>query len=79
MVAALLLGGLGLIATSQTQEFSPGDPGLPMDARLVEQPDDQEAALNQRRQPKPCLGRSFLATSPVFNRDNLRHHWLILV
>ena len=59
MVAALLLGGLGLIATSQTQEFSPGDPGLPMDSRLVEQPDDQDAALNQRRQAETLLRAFF--------------------
>ncbi|MDA7634093.1 thymidylate synthase [bacterium] len=58
-VAALLLGGLGLIATSQTQVFSPGDVGLPMDARLVEQLDDQEATLNQRRQAETLL-RAFV-------------------
>jgi hypothetical protein len=55
----LLLGGLGLIATSQTQVFSPGDPGLPMDARLIEQLDDQEATLNQRRQAETLL-RAFV-------------------
>ncbi|MDG1060000.1 MAG: thymidylate synthase, partial [Synechococcus sp. cluster3_bin.96] len=59
VVAALLLGGLGLIATSQTQVFSPGDVGLPMDARLVEQLDDQEATLNQRRKAEPLL-RAFV-------------------
>ena len=59
VVAALLLGGLGLIATSQTQVFSPGDPGLPMDARLIEQLDDQEATLNQRRQAETLL-RAFV-------------------
>ena len=59
VVAALLLGGLGRIATSQTQVFSPGDPGLPMDARLVEQLDDQEATLNQRRQAETLL-RAFV-------------------
>ena len=58
-VAALLLGGLGLIATRQTQVFSPGDVGLPMDARLVEQLDDQEATLNQRRQAETLL-RAFV-------------------
>lgn len=58
-VAALLLGGLGLIATSQTQVFSPGDVGLPMDARLVDQLDDQEATLNQRRQAETLL-RAFV-------------------
>ena len=41
VVAALLLGGLGLIATRQTQVFSPGAVGLPIDARLVEQLGDQ--------------------------------------
>ena len=59
VVAALLLGGLGLIATGQTQVFSPGDPGLSMDARLVEQLDDQEATLNQRRQAESLL-RAFV-------------------
>lgn len=59
VVAALLLGGLGLIATSQTQVFSPGDPVLSMDARLVEQLDDQEEALNQRRQAETLL-RAFV-------------------
>ena len=59
VLAALLLGGLGLIATSQTQVFSPGDPGLPMDARLIEQLDDQEATLNQRRQAETLL-RAFV-------------------
>ena len=59
VVAALLLGGLGLIATSQTQVFSPGDPVLSMDARLVEQLDDQEATLNQRRQAETLL-RAFV-------------------
>ena len=59
VLAALLLGGLGLIATSQTQVFSPGDVGLPMDARLVEQLDDQEATLNQRRQAETLL-RAFV-------------------
>ena len=48
-VVAAALNGLGLIATSQMQDFSPGDAGLPMDARLVEQLDDQKAALNQHR------------------------------
>ena len=59
VVASLLLGGLGLIATSQTQVFSPGGSGLPMDARLVEQLDDQEATLNQRRQAETLL-RAFV-------------------
>ena len=59
VVAALLLGGLGLIATSQTQVFSPGDPVLSMDAPLVEQLDDQEATLNQRRQAETLL-RAFV-------------------
>jgi hypothetical protein len=59
VVAALLLGGLGMIATSQTHVFSPGDPGLPMDARLIEQLDDQEATLNQRRQAETLL-RAFV-------------------
>ena len=59
VLAALLLGGLGLIATSQTQVFSPGDVGLPMDARLVEQLDDQEATLNQRLQAETLL-RAFV-------------------
>jgi len=59
VVAALLLGGLGLIATSQTQVFSPGDPGFLMDARLFEQLDDQEATLNQRRQAETLL-RAFV-------------------
>ena len=59
VVAALLLGGLGLIATSQTQVFSPGDPGLPMDARLIEQLDDQEATLNQRPEAESFL-RTFV-------------------
>ena len=36
MVAALLLGGLGLIATSQTQVASPGAASLPTDVRLIE-------------------------------------------
>ena len=79
VVAALLLGGLGLIATSQMQEFSPGDAGLPMDARLVEQLDDQEATLNQRRHAETLLGRLCAASSPASTGDNLRHHWLILV
>ena len=59
VVAALLLGGLGLIATSQMQEFSPGEAGLPMDARLIEQLDDQEATLNQRRHAETLL-RAFV-------------------
>ena len=59
VVAALLLGGLGVIATIQTQVFSPGEAGLPTDARLVQQLDDQEATLNQRRQAQTLL-RAFV-------------------
>ena len=58
-VSRLAVGGLGLIANSQTQVFSPGDPGLPMDARLIVQLDDQEATLNQRRQAETLL-RAFV-------------------
>ena len=59
MVAAFLLGGLGLIATSQTQEFSPDAASFSTDASLVEQLDDQEAVLNQRRQAETLL-RAFV-------------------
>jgi hypothetical protein len=55
----LAVGGLGLIATSQTQVFSPGDSGLSMDARLVRQLDDQEATLNQSRQAETLI-RAFV-------------------
>jgi hypothetical protein len=55
VVAALLLAGLGLVATSQKRVFSPGAPGLPSDARVVQQLDDQEATLNQRRQAETLL------------------------
>ena len=41
------------------QEFSLGDAGLPMDARLVKQLDDQEATLNQRRHAETLL-RAFV-------------------
>ena len=57
VVAALLLGGLGVIATSETKVSKPGEIGFSMDARLVQPLDDQEATLNQRRQESPCLRR----------------------
>ena len=59
VVAALLLGGLGVIATSETKVSTPGEIGLSIDARLVRQLDDQEATLNQRRQAETLL-RAFL-------------------
>ena len=59
VVAALLLGGLGLIAISQSPMMTPRKAGLPTDARLVQQLDDQEATLNQRRQAETLL-RAFV-------------------
>ena len=59
VVAALLLGGLGLIAISQSPMLTPRKAGLPTDARLVQQLDDQEATLNQRRQAETLL-RAFV-------------------
>ncbi len=59
LVAAIVLGGLGVIATIQMQVFTPGETGLPVDARLVQQLDDQEASLNQRRQAETLL-RAFV-------------------
>ena len=79
VLSALLLGGLGLIAASQTQVVSPGAASLPTDTRLIEQLDDQEATLHQCRQAESLLRRLFAASSPVFTGDNLLHHWLILV
>ena len=48
--------------------LTPGEMGLPRDARLVQllDDDDQEASLNQRRQERPFLGPSFADSSPVF-------------
>ena len=59
VVAARLLGGLGVIATSETKVSKPGEIGLSMDARPVLQLDDQEATLNQRRQAETLL-RAFV-------------------
>ena len=59
VVAALLLGGLGLIAISESKMSTPGEIGLSMDVRLVRQLDDQEATLNQRRQAETLL-RAFV-------------------
>ena len=59
VVAALLLGGLGVIATGETKLSTPGEIGLSIDARLVRQLDDQEATLNQRRQAETLL-RAFV-------------------
>ena len=39
------MGGLGVIATSETQVLTPGEIGLPTDARLVQQLNDQETSL----------------------------------
>ena len=59
VVAALLLGGLGVIAISESKMSTPGEIGLSMDVRLVRQLDDQEATLNQRRQAETLL-RAFV-------------------
>ena len=59
VVAALLLGCLGVIATSETKVSTSGEIGLSIDARLVRQLDDQEATLNQRRQAETLL-RAFV-------------------
>ena len=59
VVAALLLGSLGVIATSETKVSTPGEIGLSIDARLVRQLDDQEATLNQRLQAETLL-RAFV-------------------
>ena len=62
------------------QVLTPGEMGLPRDARFVQplDDDDQEASLNQRRQESPCLGPSFADSSPAFIGGNLRHRWLRL-
>ena len=59
VVAAILLGGLGVVAISETKVSTPGEIGLSMDARLVRQLDDQEATLNQRLQAETLL-RAFV-------------------
>ena len=43
VVAAFALSRLGVIAIGETQVFTPGETGLSMDARFVQQLDDQKA------------------------------------
>ncbi|ABI47125.1 hypothetical protein [Synechococcus sp. CC9311] len=44
-VSSFFGGLLGVIATSETQVLTPGEIGLPTDARLVQQLNDQETSL----------------------------------